>query len=102
MMPLNFQKEVAIAEIFIRYKFEVYDRLVDAIEKGCTNPSVDKVEVMTLTIGNTEYTIDLLRHHFIGSLKNAIEVYEGAEEYEKCQRCILLLNILRDQSRKGM
>lgn len=91
MIPLKFTGNISVEEIFTRHKNDIYDKVVEAIIKGHEDPSIDKVEVMTLTVNDLEYTIDLSRDNFVSSLESAIAVYEQTEEYEKCQLCINLI-----------
>lgn len=91
MIPLKFTGNISMEEIFTNHKTDIYDKVVEAIVKAHGDSTVDKVEVMTLTINDLEYTIDLSKDNFISSLESAIAVYETTEEYEKCQLCINLI-----------
>lgn len=78
-------------EIFTQHKNDIYDKVVEAIVNNYEDLSITKVEVMTLTVNDLEYTIDLSRDNFINSLESAIAVYELTEDYEKCQLCVNLI-----------
>jgi hypothetical protein len=91
MAPLRNNEDGSSQSTFGRYKYAIFDKVVEAIEKSQNNPDLEEVEVMTIVIDGVEYTIHILRRDFVSSLEAAIALYEEAEDYEKCQRCFNLL-----------
>ncbi len=102
MAPLRYNEDASTQSIFDRYKYAIFDHVIEAIERSQSNPDWEKVEVMTIVIDGVEYTIDILRSNFALSLEAAIDLYEKAEDFEKCQRCLDLIKELNSSGREKL
>ena len=94
MMQLNFDGNGSMKELFARHAIEIFDSVVDAIAKGHQDSGGEGVDAMVATIEGIEYVVHIHKKDFVSSLNSAIAAYEGAEAYEKCQQCVILIKKL--------
>lgn len=98
MMQLKFDGNGTMKELFARHAIEIFDSVVDAIAKVHQQSKVEGVDVILASIEGIEYIVHLHKKDFVSSLNSAIAAYEGAEAYEKCQQCVILINKLKAQA----
>jgi hypothetical protein len=93
MSKLQFHGKLTVEQLFVQYRWEIYDNIVKSIENNYKNPKIEKIEVVEISAGDTKYPIILSKDKFVDWLNRCIEFFEELEEYEKCQTCI---NIIYD------
>ena len=94
MMQLKFDGNGSMKEFFARHAIEIFNSVVDAIAKDHQDSGVEGVDALVATIDGIEYLVHIHRKDFVSSLNRAIAAYEGAEAYEKCQQCVILIKKL--------
>jgi hypothetical protein len=94
MASLKFKGEITLDEVFSQNKIFIYDNVLASIEKSYKNLKIDETHVVQISINEIEYSIKLSRDKYVGALEGAILFYESAEEYEKCQLCLNIINEL--------
>jgi hypothetical protein len=95
MKILKFQGDIGLDDVFNRHKIEIYDNLLQSIKNHYQDNNYLEVEVIKISINESEYTINLSRDKFISGLEGAITFYESCEEYEKCADCLTIINALK-------
>jgi hypothetical protein len=95
MKILKFQGDIGLDDVFNRHKIEIYDNLLQSIKNHYQDNTYLEVEVIKISINESEYTINLSRDKFISGLEGAITFYESCEEYEKCADCLTIINALK-------
>jgi hypothetical protein len=95
MKILKFQGDIGLDDVFNRHKIEIYDNLLQSIKNHYQDNTYLEVEVIKISINESEYTINLSRDKFISGLEGAITFYESCEEYEKCADCLTIINTLK-------
>lgn len=95
MKILKFQGDIGLDDVFNRHKIEIYDNLLQSIKNHYQDNTYFEVEVIKISINESEYTINLSRDKFISGLEGAITFYESCEEYEKCADCLTIINALK-------
>lgn len=94
MASLKFNGEITLEEVFNQNKIFIYDKVIKAIEKSYDDSSVEETPIVQISINEIEYSIKLGKEKYLGALESAIVFYEKLEEYEKCQRCLNIINKL--------
>jgi hypothetical protein len=99
MSKLQFQGEHTLEELFIRYRWDIYNNIIQSIKSNYKDLSVNQVEVVELSTsdGKPPTIIVLNRNKFAEWLNKCIEFFEELEEYEKCQECVNILNDMTDE-----
>ena len=95
MKILKFQGDIGLDDVFNRHKIEIYDNLLHSIKSHYQDDNYSEVEVIKISINESEYTINLSRDKFISGLEGAIAFYESCEEYEKCAECLKIITALK-------
>jgi hypothetical protein len=95
MKTLKFQGDIGLDDVFNRHKIEIYDNLLQSIKAHYLDQNYSEVEVIKISINESEYTINLSRDKFVSGLEGAITFYESYEEYEKCAECLKIINTLK-------
>lgn len=100
MSKLQFQGQLTVEELFVRYRWEIYNNIVKSIKSNYKDPTVDQVEIVEISsFGEDPPTVIILtKDKFKEWLNKCIEFFEPLEEYEKCQECV---NIIRDMSKNN-
>lgn len=112
MMPLEFNGDFTIEQIFIDYKKEIYKNVLKSIKENYRKLEKNKINVVEIHIHtNTggsytkkidKYKIDLSRNKFIVTLNSCIEFFEGLEEYELCQECLNIINEIQNNKKNKL
>jgi len=71
---------------------EVFDRILEAVEEGIMNK---KKKIKLFQISNTGVYIDSLKRDWPAGLRVAHEYFLEVEDYDKCKKCIDLLDKLK-------
>jgi hypothetical protein len=100
MQSLKFNGDITLDEVFNQHRILIYNNVLDAIQKNYKDPAIEEIKIVTITLNNIEYSINLSRSKFVSGLENAISFYEAAEEYEKCQSCVDIINDLNKKKRE--
>jgi hypothetical protein len=100
MTSLKFNGDITLDEIFSQHKLVIYDKIVESIFQNYKNKKIDEITVISIAINDFEYSVTLTREKFVTCLENAIIAYEKIEEYEKCKRCLDVINELIIKEKK--
>ncbi len=95
MTSLKFNGDITLDEIFNRHKLVIYDKIIESIFQNYKNNNLTELNVINIAINDHEYSITLTREKFITCLENAIVAYEKTEEYEKCKKCLDVINEIK-------
>ena len=95
MKILKFQGDIGLDEVFNQHKIEIYNNLLQSIKNHYQDDDHFEVEVIKISINESEYTINLSRDKFISGLEGAIAFYESHEMYEQCSECLSIINALK-------
>jgi hypothetical protein len=95
MKILKFKGNIELEEVFNLHKSEIYDNLYQSIEKCYLDLSKTEANIIKISINEFDYTINLTRDKFINGLEGALTYYESIEEYEKCAKCLAIINNLK-------
>lgn len=94
MQNLKYSGDISIDQIFSDNRHLIYGQILDAIDKSYLDPTLEITPIIKITINDDEYAINLTRERFIPSLEKVIKFYEETEEYEKCAKCVTIINHL--------
>lgn len=74
----------------------VYDAILESIEKSYMEKPIE-IKVLELNIGGVSSSLTIEEKDYIPALKNALSYFEKpeVEQYEKCSRCINIINYLK-------
>ena len=95
MTKLKFTGDISITEIINEHQLDIYDAMLEAIQKCYQDSSITAVHVIDISINDFNHAIQLSRPKFIKALSRAIKSYEEIEAYEKCQDCLNIINYLK-------
>ena len=99
MTSLKFNGDITLDEVFNTNKSIIYDSVLKRIQESYSDLKILEVKVITIEINDIEYSINLAREKFIGSLENAISFYVTLEEYEKCQLCVDIIAEIKSKKK---
>lgn len=96
-------KEIILSELdetlgdfLVQNKDVVYTALLDSIEKEYLNKTSLAVDILQINATDDTTQITLAREDWVKGLEKAINYFKKPEieEYEKCQRCLNIINKL--------
>jgi hypothetical protein len=99
MSKLQFHGKLTVEQLFVQYRWQIYDNIIKSICANYKDPKIDKIEVVEISTGDTKYPIILSRDKFTEWLNRCIDFFEELEEYEKCQTCV---NIIHDINKNNV
>lgn len=91
----KFYGDITLEEIFNLHQITIYNKTVDAISANYKDASLHEIKIISITINNIQYDINLSRSKYISGLENAIYFYEKSEAYEKSLLCLNIINELK-------
>ena len=94
MQNLKYNGDISLDRIFSDNRQLIYGQILEAIDKSYLDPNLEITPIIKITINDDEYAINLTRDRFINSLEKVIKFYEETEEYEKCAKCVVIINHL--------
>ena len=97
MPSLRFNGDISLEEIFSQHKAVIYDAVVKTIADNYHDPNKNEIEVLSIHLNGTDHIVNLSRSKFIDGLNSAISFYEEREEYEKCQKCLDIINQMKQK-----
>lgn len=100
MQNLKYSGDISLDTIFNDNRQLIYGQIFEAIDKSYLDPNLEITPIIKITINDDEYAINLTRDRFIPSLEKVIKFYEDIEEYEKCAKCVVIINHLTETQMK--
>ena len=94
MQNLKYSGDISLDTIFSDNRQLIYGQILESIDKSYLDPNLEITPIIKITINDDEYAINLTRDRFIPSLEKVIKFYEEIEEYEKCAKCVVIINHL--------
>lgn len=94
MQNLKYSGDISLDTIFSDNRRLIYGQILESIDKSYLDPNLEITPIIKITINDDEYAINLTRDRFIPSLEKVIKFYEEIEEYEKCAKCVVIINHL--------
>tara|TARA_B100000963_G_scaffold176268_1_gene153306 strand:- start:9920 stop:10222 length:303 start_codon:yes stop_codon:yes gene_type:complete len=90
------EKNETLGNFLVQNKDVVYSALLDSIEKHYLDLNKNNVDVLKIRARDKTTHITLLRKDWARGLKKAIKYFEkpNIEQYEKCKRCLDIINFL--------
>ena len=90
------EKSETLGDFLVQNKDVVYSALLDSIEKHYLDLQKNNVDVLKISDENDTTQISLPRKDWVKGLKKAIKYFEKPkiEQYEKCKRCLDIINFL--------
>ena len=75
----------------------VYSAVLESIEKKYLEKEVSEVRVLEILSGTEKNYVNLDKNDWVMILERALKYFERAdvEEYEKCARCLNIINHLK-------
>ena len=95
MSKLQFSGELTIEQLFLQYRWEIFDNIIRSVESNYNKHEVKQIEIVEIK----GTPIILKREKFVEWLNKCIEFFEEIEEYERCQRCV---NIIADINKNNI
>jgi hypothetical protein len=81
-----------LEDYFDSHNVEVFDRILNAVEEGI---KTKKKKIKLFQISNTGVFIDSLKRDWPAGIRVAHQYFLEIEDYDKCNKCISLLDILK-------
>jgi len=100
MRKLQFSGDVTVDQIFKDHKMEIYDSVLKSIKENYSLHEIDEINVVKITTGSKDYSINLTRDKFVSSLGRCIDFFESLEEYEKCQSCVDIISAIDERKKQ--
>lgn len=101
MPSLTFSGEVSLESVFSQHKKLIYDSVVEAIQKNYSDPTIESINVVNITINNVKNSVNLTRNNFVQGLERAIQYYVELEEYERCQMCLDIITEIKSKKQEA-
>jgi hypothetical protein len=83
-----------LEDYFDSHNVEVFDRILNAVEEGI---NTKKKKIKLFQISNTGVFIDSLKRDWPSGIRVAHQYFLEIEDYEKCNKCISLLDKLKSK-----
>ncbi len=100
MRKLQFTGDATIEEIYEIHKSEIYNNVLELIEKNYRSDEIYEIDVVKISTESKDHIITLTRDKFIASLNRCIAFFEKLEEYEKCQVCVNMITEIKNKNKK--
>lgn len=97
MTLLKYSGNISPAEIYSQNKYKITCLIFEAIKENYRDLTKDEIEVIKLEINNYTHTIHISRKKYIPALRNAIDLFEKHEEYEKCKESLEIVQALSEK-----
>ncbi len=94
MTLLKYSGDISPKEIYSQNKYKITCLIFRAIQENYLDLTKDEIEVIKLEINDYTHTINISRKKYIPALRNAINLFEMREEYEKCKECLEIVQAL--------
>ena len=87
-----------IGDFLVKNKDVVYSAILESISEVYLNDKIKDLDVLEIDSSAEKTYITLNRSQWIRALTQAIEFFERSdiEEYEKCAKCVNIINHLKE------
>lgn len=96
------EKNETLGDFLVQNKDVVYSALLDSIEKHYLDLDHHTVDVLKISDRSDTTQISLSREDWVKGLNKAINYFEkpNIEQYEKCKRCLDIINHLKENYKR--